>query len=63
MDAFEEALRAGCTAVKINVHLESFFEEKLEVHETGQRGRADEFDEEIEVMRIGLAACRGSEKP
>jgi hypothetical protein len=63
LDAFEETLRAGRTAVEINAHLEFFFEEKLEVHKTGQSGRGLEFDEEIEVTRIGLSASCGSEKP
>lgn len=63
LDAFEEALRASRAAVKIDVNLEAFFEEELEVHETGQGWRGDEFDEEIQVVGIGLATCRGAEKP
>ena len=44
LNAFKEALRAGSAAVKIDVHLEFFLEEILEVHEAGQCGRGFEFD-------------------
>lgn len=63
LDAFKEALRAGSTTVKIEVHLKAIFEEKLEVHEAGQAGRGFGFDEEIKIMHIGLATCRRSKKP
>ena len=63
LDAFKEALRAGSTTVKIDVHPKTIFEEKLEVHEAGQAGREFEFDEKIKIMHIGLATRCRSKKP
>jgi hypothetical protein len=63
LDALEKAGRTGSLAVEIHWHAEPFFEKKLEVHETCKGGRRVEINEEIEIVRLGVATCGGSKQP
>lgn len=63
LDALEEAGRASSLAMEIDWHSKPIFEEKFEIHETGESGRHAEIDEEIEIMCLSFTPCGGSKQP